>query len=63
MLKRKSKVLISFLKQLGVVLMQTDNLSSTLQYTHGHVIKVSESQKYAFQHYKVWERKLLSICF
>ena len=24
--------------------MQTDNLPSTLQYTHGHVIKVSELQ-------------------
>ena len=35
MFKRKSKVLfIYFLMQLGVVLMNTDNLSSSLQYTH-----------------------------
>ena len=45
--------------QLGVVLMHTDNLSSS---TH-HVIKVSKLQKYVFQHYKVWERKLVFICF
>ena len=42
--------------QLGVVLMHTDNLSSSLQ-------KVSQLQKYVFQYYKVWERKLVFICF
>ena len=45
--------------QLGVVLMHTDNLSSSTR----HVIKVSKLQKYVFQHYKVWERKLVFICF
>ena len=39
--------------------MQTEN--STVQ-TH-HVIKVSKLQKYLFQHYKVWERKLVSYVF
>ena len=28
-----------------------------------HVIKVSKLQKYVFQHYKVWERKLVFIAF
>ena len=28
-----------------------------------HVIKVSKLQKYVFQHRKVWEWKLVSICF
>ena len=46
--------------QLEVVLMHTDNISSTLQYIR-HVKKVSELQKYVFQHYKAWERKLVFI--
>ena len=48
--------------QVGVwVLMHTDYLSSTLQYTP--VIKLYKLQKYVFQHDKVWERKLVSVCF
>ena len=45
--------------QLGVVLMHTDNLSSSTR----HVIKVSKLQKYIFQHYKIRERKLVLYAF
>ena len=48
--------------QLGVlVLIHTDNLSFTLQYTN--VIKLIKLQKYVFQHYKVSERNIVSICY
>ena len=44
--------------QLEVVLMNIDNLSSSTR----HVIEVSKLQKYVFQYYKVWERKIVFIC-
>ena len=28
-----------------------------------HIIKLNKLQKYVFQHYKAWERKLVSVCF
>ena len=50
--KHKSKVLVSSFEKLGVVLMHADNLSCTLQY---------KLPKQGFLHYRVWERKLISI--
>ena len=57
--KQKQSFNFFFWIQLGVFLRYTDNLSSSTC----HVIKVSKLQKYVFQHYKVWERKLVFICF
>ena len=45
--------------QLGVALMHTNN--STIHTFH--VIKVRKLQKYLFQNYKLWERKLVFIGF
>ena len=56
---QKQKFNLFFWIQLGVLLMHTDNLSSYIR----HVVKLSKLQKYVFQHYKVWEKKLVFICF
>ena len=58
MLKRKTPSCIFFGIQPGV-LPHTGNLS----FIHTYIIKVSKLQKYVFQHFKLREKKLISIRF